>query len=203
PGRPTTAPTSTWAASAPTGSRGVTSTTVRSPACSTRRAPRSPAPAARRSGEGRPEGAPTSGRGGAAARRSCSTPRRSPGVFDGRAPDSCSAGTADQGRPGRRRQRRYPPPADTASRSPTIRATAPRSLPPESPERLPAAEFESPDSDGGAPGTRALEVSDVVVDDRTTVELVASGLVVVVVLLVARVVVVLDDDRAVTDVVED
>jgi hypothetical protein len=50
----------------------------------------------------------------------------------------------------------------------------------------------SPENGGASPGSSTLDVSDVVVDDLTTVELVASARVVDVVLLVARVVVVVD-----------
>jgi hypothetical protein len=84
-------------------------------------------------------------------------------------------------------------------------ATVPLSLPlPEEPPLLEALDApSSPDSGGGAPGVRALDVSEVVVEDLTTVELVDSARVVVVVLLVTLTVVVvvaldvafvLDDD---------
>ena len=77
----------------------------------------------------------------------------------------------------------------------------PLSDPPDLPEALEPPL--SPDSDGGAPGCTALDVSEVVVDDFTTVELVASTRVVDVVLLVARAVVVVEFLAAVVVVEED
>ena len=70
------------------------------------------------------------------------------------------------------------------------------SLPSFEPPDEPAALFPSSlENGGGAPGWRALDVSDVLVDDRRTVELVASCRVVVVVLLLVALLVL--------DVVED
>jgi hypothetical protein len=77
-------------------------------------------------------------------------------------------------------------------------ATVPVSLPPLDPPFLPAAELVSSlEKGGGAPGSRALDGSDVVVVDLRTVELVANARVVAVVLLVAALVVVVVDDLTV------
>ena len=83
--------------------------------------------------------------------------------------------------------------------------SAPLCLPPDVPlafEPVPS------EKGGGAPGNRALDVSDVVVDERNTVELVASCRVVAVVELVLVALVVVDvftvavvDDGAVVVVV--
>src|SRR5437764_1085842 len=81
----------------------------------------------------------------------------------------------------------------------------PLSLPLSDPPGLPEALEPplSPDSDGGAPGCTALDVSEVVVDDFTTVELVASTRVVDVVLPVALVVLVVEFLRVVAVVDDD
>jgi hypothetical protein len=80
----------------------------------------------------------------------------------------------------------------------------PESLPLFDPPDFPAALafVSSPEKGGGAPGCSALDGSDVVVVDFTTVELVASTRVVDVVLLVAALVVVVVDALTVA-VVED
>jgi hypothetical protein len=72
--------------------------------------------------------------------------------------------------------------------------------PPDFPEAL--AFVSSPEKGGGAPGCSALDGSDVVVVDLTTVELVASTRVVDVVLLVAALVVVVVDALTVAVVEE-
>lgn len=84
-------------------------------------------------------------------------------------------------------------------------ATVPVSLPPLDPPFLAAALelVSSPEKGGGAPGSRALDGSDVVVVDLRTVELVANARVVAVVLLVAALVMVVVVDDLTVPVVDE